>query len=276
MDQLLSSGSLIVLFLIFIFFAKLVNDWLTPYSLDKELTQKDNTALALSLAGYLLAGTIIFIGTEIGISQGFLNDILMITGYYILGIVLLNISRIINDKAILYKFCNLKELTQERNIGVGAVQFGSYLASGLIIAGAISGEGGGILTAIVFYILGQLALVLFTKLYNFITPFDIHQELKTGNVAAGVAFSGGLVSLGIILMKGVSGNFISWQENMLRFLFSLILVFILLPVVRIFFDKVIIPRSNLNDEIKNDKNLGVAFLEAVIMISFSSVLIFMI
>lgn len=272
--QILHGGSLILLFMFIILFSKMVNDWLTPFSVDEELTLKDNVAFAISIGGYLTATTIIFVGAMIGPSQGIFQDLLLVGGYSILGIGLLNISRYINDLCILYKFSNVKEIITDRNEGTGAVQFGSYVASGLIVAGSISGEGGGILTAVIFFVLGQVALIGFTWLYNVITPFDVHDEIEKDNVAAGIAFGGALIALGFILMKGASGNFISWSHNLKKFALDALLIFLLLPIVRIFFDKIIIPKSDLNHEIKNDKNIGAGFLEAIVMIGFSVILYF--
>ncbi|MEE9189369.1 MAG: DUF350 domain-containing protein, partial [Candidatus Neomarinimicrobiota bacterium] len=122
-----------------------------------------------------------------------------------------------------------------------AVQLGSYIASGLVIAGSIHGEGGGIGTVIVFFILGQVALVFFAWIYNLITSYDIHEEIEMDNVAAGVAFGGTLIAVGILLMKGASGNFISWKHNLSVFGVDVILIFLLLPAVRYFFDRLLIP-----------------------------------
>jgi len=273
-NQFLHSGSLLLLFMIIMLLSKMVNDWLTPFSVDDELTQKDNVAFAVSIGGYFVATTIVYVGALIGPSKGIFQDLVAVGGYSILGIILLNLSRYINDKCILYKFSNVKEIITDQNAGTGAVQFGSYIASGLIVAGAINGEGGGILTALAFFFLGQLALVLFTRVYNIITPFDVHEEIEKDNVAAGVAFGGALIALGVILMKGASGNFVGWSHNLKSFGLDALLIFILLPIVRIFFDKIIIPKSDLNHEIKNDKNLGAGILEALVMISFAVILYF--
>ena len=272
--EVLHGISLIVLFMLVLLLAKWVNDFLTPYKVDKELTQKDNIALATSIAGYFGAITIIYIGAFIGPSKGILQDFLVIGGYSLLGIILLNLSRLINDKLMLYKFSNVKEIIIDRNAGTGAVQFGTYITSGLIIAGAIHGQGGGLHTALVFFGLGQIALIAFVWLYNFITPFDIHDEIEKDNLAAGVAFGGTLIAVGIILMKGTSGDFISWTHNLSMFGIDVVLVFILLPVVRLFFDKIIIPRADLNHEIQHDRNLGAGFLEMITAISFSIILFF--
>ncbi len=265
-----------VLFLIVILLSKTINDFLTPYKIDSELTQKDNFALSLSIGGYFAAVTIIFIGSVTGPSQGIIKDLLCVGKYSLIGIILLNISRFVNDKLILYKFSNIKEIITDKNEGTGVVLFGSYVASGLIVAGAISGEGGGIVTAIVFFVLGQAGLIIFSWFYNFITPFDIHEEIENNNIAAGVAFGGTLIAVGIILMNGTCGNFISWKHNLNVFALNASAVIIFIPVIRFFFDKLIIPKSSLNHEIATDKNIGAGFLETVMVIGFAAIIFFII
>lgn len=272
--EVLHGGSLILLYLIVLLFSKIVNDYFTPYKIDEELHEKDNVALATSMAGYLGATTIIFVGSLLGPSKGILEDLMVVGGYSFLGIFLLNLSRLINDRFILHSFSNVKEIIEDRNVGTGAVQFGSYFASGLIVAGAIHGEGGGIHTLLVFFLLGQIALILFTKIYNWITPFDIHDEIERDNVAAGIAFGGTLIAVGIILMKGASGSFVDWGHNLSIFMMDILLVFILLPMVRFFFDKIIIPKASLDHEIQHDRNLGAGLLEMIGAISFSVILLF--
>lgn len=273
--EILQAVSFLGLFLAILVLAKLANDILTPYSIDLQLTKRDNLALSVSLAGYFIAVVIIFVGALLGPSKGLINDLLLIGGYSIGGLLLLNFSRFINDKLILHKFSNVKEIIEDQNAGTGAVQFGSYVASGCIIAGAIHGTGGGPLTALVFFLLAQVLLIVFGLLYNVITPYDIHEEIEKDNVAAGVAFGGGLVALGIVLMRASSGSFISWGANLRSFGIDAALIFVLLPLMRIFFDRIILPGARLDTEIEKDKNIGAAILEAGVMVSFSSVLFFL-
>jgi len=266
--------SLILLYLLILLLSKMINDYFTPYKIDEELHEKDNVALATSMAGYLGATTIIFVGSLLGPSKGILEDLMAVGGYSLLGIALLNLSRMINDRFILNQFSNVKEIIEDRNVGTGAVQFGSYFASGLIVAGSIHGEGGGIHTLLVFFVLGQIALILFTKIYNWITPFCLHDEIELDNIAAGVAFGGTLIAVGIILMKGASGNFVDWGHNLSVFAMDVLLIFILLPMVRFFFDKMMMPKASLDREIQHDRNLGAGLLEMVGAISFSVILLF--
>lgn len=273
--QIISAVSMIVLFIVIFLFAKAARDWLSPFSINDELTVQDNIAMSVSMAGYFVAVIIIFIGAMLGPSVNLMTDLMMVGGYSLIGIALLNLSAFLNDKLILYQFSNYKEIIEDKNAGTGAVLLGSYIASGMVIAGAVHGEGGGVGTLLVFYLLGQVALILFTWIYNLITPFSIHEEIEKDNVAAGTAFGGTLVALGIILMKGSAGNFVSWSENIQWFVIDSVIAFILLPLVRIIFEKLVIRGADLNMEITRDRNLGAGLLEMTVAIGFASILFFL-
>lgn len=271
-EDLTKTAAFVGLYFFLFLLAKWMKDFFTPYKINDELTQKDNLAIALTMCGYYLGVVAIFVGALFGPSSGFSQDLIAVGGYSILGLVFLNISRFINDKVLLRKFCNIEQLTQEHNTAVGAVQFGTYLATGLIAAGAVMGAGGGIDTAIVFFILGQLSLLAFSLIYDLFVPYSIHEELGKKNVAAGAALGGTLVALGIIVLNGVSGDFISWQDNLTHLAVVNVMAFVFLPIVRVAMNKLVVPGDDLTREIVEDKNLGAGLLEATTAISFAIVL----
>jgi uncharacterized membrane protein YjfL (UPF0719 family) len=263
----------VALALLIITAAKLINDFLTPYLIDLELAKKDNVALAVSFSGYLLGVVIVFIGAYLGPSKGLVADLLYVGGWSLFGVVLLNLSRMINDRLILYKFSNVKEIIEDKNVGTGAVQAGSYIASGFVVAGAINGQGGGLLTALAFFFAGQVVLVLFGFIYQFFTRYDIHAEIEDDNIAAGIAFCGALIAIGIVLGHASAGEFINWSANMTTFAREAAIVVILIPLVRLCFDKITFSKVDLNHEISVDRNVGAAILEASAMIAFASILV---
>ena len=272
-NDLLKGLTFLALSIILFWVSKAVKDFFTPYGINAEL-RKSNVAVAVSLMGYLFATIIVLLGALLGPSKNFFEDIYGFVGYSLLGIVLLNVSRVINDKVILSKFSNIEELIRDQNVGTAAVEFGSYIAAGLVVAGSIHGTGGGIHTALAFFVMSQISLILFAKLYNAITPFDIHKEIESDNVAVGVAFGGTLVALGIILLNGSVGNFISWQYNTVNFAISAGTSFIFLPIIRIIVDKVLLPKTDLNKAISEDRNIAIGLLEMSVVISFAVILFF--
>ena len=289
---LVNVGYLFAYILLF-FLSKWLKGLFSSYNLDEQLTEYDNNAVSVSAAGYFIAVTIIFLGAiadtpqavislegterivrDIDLNKDTLADFMIVIGYAVGGIFLLMLSRIINQRAILYKFSVDKEIIKDQNPGTGAVEAGAYIASALIIAGSIHGEGGGPLTAIVFYAIGQICLILFAILYAKLTPYSVHDEIERDNVAAGLGFAGGLISIGIILMRAVSGDFNGWGEDLIAVGMDILIVFVYLIGVRFIFDRFVLRNSDLNTEIAEDQNLGAGLLEMVVAISFSTVLYF--
>lgn len=262
----------LILYLVCFIVAKWTKDLFTPYSLNDELTEHDNLAIALVMAGYYLGFTLVYWTLMSGPGGDLKADILSVASYSVACILILNLCRFINDKFILKSFCNVEKLTKEHDLGVGFVQFSVYLATGLIAAGAVSGEGGW-LTFIVFFVLGQVSMVLFSILYNAIAPFDIHAELQQKNTAAAITFSGNLIALGIVVSNGVKGDFVAWQQDLISFAISIVVAFLFIPLLQMVMDRLVIPGKSLKDEIKRDKNIGAGLLEAVITISFAAIVV---
>ncbi|MFC1813452.1 hypothetical protein ACFL03_12270 [Thermodesulfobacteriota bacterium] len=96
--EILHGASLILLFMFIVLFSKMINDLLTPYKIDDELTNKDNVALSTGIGGYFSPTTIIYIGALLGPTRGIIMDLLFVGGYSVFGVILLNISRCINDR----------------------------------------------------------------------------------------------------------------------------------------------------------------------------------
>lgn len=267
-------AAFLVLFAGLFVVGKWLNDLATGYAIDEELTGRDNPALAVSTAGYYLGVIIVFIGAAIGPSTTLWWDLVLVGGYGLGGILLLLLSRVINDRLILRGVSLRRELVEDQNTGTGAVLFGSYVASALIVAGSIQGEGGGPHTALAFYALGQGALIVFTWLYDWLTPYSLRAQIEQDNVAAGVGFGGSLIAIGIIVLRAVSGDFVGWVEDLQYLGLNVLLVFVYLVGVRLFFDRILLPKSDLNTEITRDRNVGAGLLEGAVSIGFAAVLFF--
>ena len=265
--------------------AKLVQDLLTPYKIGQQLTTKDNVALALSISGYYLGVIIVFLGAvfqpdagPVGDNLGFTSDywqeVLNVLIYSAVGIVILNVARIVVDRVVLYQFSTEKEIIEDRNAGTGAVEFGVYVAVSLVIAGSISGEGGGPEHSLVFLALGLATLILYTLFYELTTPYKIHDEIERNNASVGVALGGNLIAIGIISLKAIAGDFVGWSEALAGFVTFALLGFILLLVVRRLTDFVLFPRVKISNELAVDQNLGVGLIMAAVVISVSAILFF--
>jgi uncharacterized membrane protein YjfL (UPF0719 family) len=233
-----------------------------------ELVEKDNLAFAIAHAGYFI-GILLAIGSAIiGPSNGLYRDLFDITTYGLLAILLLNISAIVTDKVLLRKFCVRKEIIEDQNVGTGVVEAANAIAAGLVLMGAITGENHtglpGYVTALLFWFIGQLAVILIAWIYNLIVRYDVHAEIEKDNVAVGVGFAGALIAIANLVRYALAGDFVSWSVTFTDVGFEIAIGIILLPVMRFLTDKILLPGQKLTDELVNQEkpNVGAGIIEA--------------
>ena len=275
-QDLIATGIYLISAFILFWIGKLVRELMTSgYSLRDELVEKDNAALGIGMAGYYFGLILAIGGTLSGPSQGLENDLIDIGIYGLLAIILLNLSRLVNDSLILHGFKIRDELIEDQNAGTGVVVAATYIATGLVIFGAVSGEIGGIMTTVIFWALGQAALILAGLVYEWITPYSIHDEIEKDNVAAGIAFAGALVGIGVIVFHASAGDFISWAINLQDFAIEVVAGLILLPIARFISDVILLPGQKLTDEIANQEhpNLAAGFIEATSYVGASFLIV---
>jgi uncharacterized membrane protein YjfL (UPF0719 family) len=278
----------VILGIVILVLAKLARDVFTKYSIDEEVTKKTNLAVAIRLSGYLIGVVLVFlgalyqpltlIGTEgLGFDLQLMEEVIRVFLYSLAGIILLNVARPVMDRLILYKFSIEKEILEDQNIGTAAAEFGLNLATGLVIAGAIAGDSGGTelmsaLTALAFFGMGLILLILFSLFYQISTPFDIHTEIENNNYAVGIAFGGNLIAIGLISFKALFGDFVGWGESITAFIIYAVLGFILLYILRILIDLLLIPSIKVSQALTTERNVGVAFIESSVVISSALIL----
>ena len=240
------------------------------FVLRTELVEKDNLAVALAVSGYYLGLVIVLGGVVSGpASFSVIDDVIGLVIFGVLGTVLLNLSAWVNDAVVFSKFDNEREIVEDRNAGMGAVEAGNYVAVGLITAGAMSGEGG-LVPGLVYWFAGLVALIVAGLLYDKMTSYDLHDEIEKDNVAVGVAFAGVLIGFGNIIRLAGEGDFVSWNQSLTEFGYYTVVGLCLLPLVRLFADKVLLPGASLSDElVKDQPNLGAGVLEAVSYVAAS-------
>ena len=284
--------------LIILALAKFAKDLATRhYRVDQEISSNGNVAVALRLSGYFIAVMLILLGAlyqpltgggwvssaELEAAGGFGfnrelgEEVLRVFLYALAGIVALNLVRVLFDRLVLYKFQLEKEVVQDRNAGAGAAEFGMYLATGLLIAGAVAGDPRGnemeaALVALAFFGMGLALLVAFAVFYEFTTSFNIHDEIERDNSAVGIAFGGNLVAIGLITMKAVFGSFDGWGESIASFLVFGVLGFALLYAVRLLIDLILLPTVKVSQALAGGRNVGVALVEGAVVIGAALVL----
>lgn len=281
-DSYFATIAYTVLCLLFLLISRKVYQILhKDIKMNYELVENDNFSFALANVGYLSGIVLSLVGALTGETTGnLINDVLNFSMYACMSIILLNLSIIINDKLILRKIDLKRELLEDRNIGVGALEASISISTGLIVYGAVSGDSlhqniDGVATTIIFWVIGMIMFFISTIVYNAILNFNLLEEIEKDNFAVGVAYSGVIISIANLIRNGIQGDFVSWDTSLYSIVYNSIIALAILPIVRIIADKLLLPGRKLTDELVNQEkpNVGAGLIEAFAYIGGSILLV---
>jgi uncharacterized membrane protein YjfL (UPF0719 family) len=144
-----------------------------------------------------------------------------------------------------------------------------YVATSLTYSGALEGEGGGFWVLLLFFILGQLALLGITYVFRWLTEYNDVQEIAAGNVAAALALAGLLIAVGVVVGRAASGTFTGFLSSFGSFVMAVLGVVVFYPVRQLVVQSLILGGpvrwhgTLLDSEIARDGNIAAGLLEAV-------------
>ena len=230
--------------------------------LKAELFDRNNSALAVSTAGYLLGIVIALGGVLAGPSAGWRADLTGVALYGLLTIVLMLVASFLCEKILLPKFDNTKEVVEDGNVGTAFVEAGMHIANGLIVLAILQGAGEWWIS-LVFWALAQVVLIVAGLLYEVSTTHSIHEELERDNAAVGLAFGGVLVGMGNIINLAVAGDFAGWGVSLATFGVYVAFGFVALFVIKRLTDVLLAPGVKLSaEQTEENPNIGAGLLEA--------------
>lgn len=250
-----------------VWFVKLADGKRAPFDEDKAMLLESNLAVGLRKSGTCLGLFLALAGVLSGRSPSILSDLLNFFKATIMVMIFLFITFEINKWIILRKINN-DDAVAKGNVAVGAVEFSTFVGTGLIMNGAFTGEGGGLWAAGVFFILGQIALVIAFYLDAAIAGRNIQEEIELkGNIAEGVDVAGVLIAISIILRASIIGPFTGWIPGLEGFGMYLVLGLLALFIFKYLARKIFMPKVSYADEMDKQHNEAVAILAACIEIS---------
>ena len=280
LDDILTSVTYIAASYVLFFIGKWAYQLLNiKINVSRELVKKDNLAFSFAHVGYFIAILLIVGSVLVGESEGLFVDLEFMFIYGLLGIGLLNLSMIINDHIIFHRFNLRKEIFQDQNIGTGIIEGANAIATGLIVFGSITGEGSGfggpIFTVILYWMLGQVILLITSYIYNLITPYNIHEHIEKGNIAVGVGYAGAIIAIANLIRNALTHDFENWYITLEDVAYHTIVGLIFLPVARFLCDKILLPGQKLTHEIvKQEKpNVGAALVESFAYVGGSMLIV---
>ncbi|MFH0989301.1 MAG: DUF350 domain-containing protein [bacterium] len=252
-------------------FARTINQLIFHVSLTDVLIKRDNAAMGIQLSGYLF-GVMIIIATVINgpIHGDFLTEVLWVAGFGIAGNIFLAVVAIGGLRLFLMKDC--RKYIIEGNTAAGIAAAGSFVATSLVLTGTMIGEGT-IVSAIVFFLLGQCSLLFITYIFRLLTTYDDSIEIRDGNIAAAVSYIGLMIAIGIIVRHALIGDLVDYKTSIIAFGNALIVVIILYPVRQWLVQGIVLGGGfklyggRLDTEIQHDRNISAGVLEASIYIA---------
>lgn len=271
----------VVLGILVLIAAKLLKSVLSPYRTDEELTTKDNPAFGMAVSGYYIAVAVIYIGSataaplpEAAGTAAVVASYGLNLAWALAGILGLAFSRWVMNRYLVTGARCSDEIVRNHNLAAGAVEAGVYIASGLVLAGALREPGGTVFTAIAFFLLSQFMLLLLGRIYQAWTGYGMAKQICDGNFAAGIALGLTLVALSLLMVKATSGEFLSWETNLAFFGFDAVVGFGLLMGLRWVTDLALMPNARIADEIVRDRNVNVGLLEGAVALSVAGLILF--
>jgi uncharacterized membrane protein YjfL (UPF0719 family) len=236
---------------------------------EDEQLAKNNLAVSLNLSGLYIALGISILAALSGESHTFIKDVTSVFIYSLVGIVMITIFSKVQFYLIIGN--KIKDYLKEGNIAAGIIAFGTYVNIGIVTLGSFFGEGT-IASAVVFFILGQAALIATTYAWEKINKFDVTNFITGNSIAGAVLYTLTKISLAIIIYASIRGNFTAWIPDLIHFTYSLVagVVFIMILFNKIL-DKFVLPETDTKTEIEQG-NVASAFLIGSIKIALALII----
>jgi uncharacterized membrane protein YjfL (UPF0719 family) len=245
----------------------------------EELASRDNFAFGIAMAAGVISLALMLTGAVSGEpGETYLGEIVSVISYGILGLILIKVGRLSQDKFILTGI-EIQGEIKAGNLAAALVDAANTIATGLVLRAVMlwveSDTLNGLLVVLAAFLLTQLLLALVTK-YRLIvyarrsTGGDLQTAFKEGNVALAIRFMGHLlgVALAITAASGVVGYDV---ENLILALIlwtGISLLFaVLVSLLAIIARNVVLMGVDVVEEVNSQNNVGVAAIEASIYIS---------
>ena len=259
--------------LVLFFLGKFLFDLSTPgINDDEELTQKDNPAFGVLFVGYMLGLAVALAGAFSSLGPSILDNILDLGTSGLAAIILMRVSMALGERLILPGLRLDAQIVAERNLGAGFAFAGLLVANGFIIAGVMQGRSDSYLRELldigVYWVAGQVFLLLAWLLYRIIARFDTRQNIGVGkNTAAGISLGGFFIAAGLVLQAGLAGAGSDIGAELLVTLVVGVGGLVLLAAARVLSALVLLPKADLADEVSRQGNTAAGAVSALAFVA---------
>lgn len=245
----------------------------------EELASKDNYAFGIAMAGGTIALALMLTGAVSGEPGATLVDeLISVTSYGMLGLVLLWVGRLAQDKLVLTGI-EIQEQIKQGNLAAALVDVANTVATGLVLRAVMiwveSDTLNGLIMVLAAFVITQVLLAAVTR-YRLMVYSRRHQganlqaAFEAGNIALSLRYLGHIsgVALAVTAASGVAQYDTDNLPMALVTWVGVSIIFtVLVSVLAIFARKVILTGVDVVDEVDNQSNVGVAAIEAAIYLS---------
>ncbi len=243
-----------------------------------EISQNDNKAFGVSLAGAMVAVSIMLMGVVSGdAGYSLANEIMNVVLFGVIGILLMWITRIIFDR-ISFPGLSIHDQIMKGNISASIIDACNMIATAIIIKGAMSWVAGSLvmslIAVVVSFIASQIIMALATVYRSSVyknrhNGTQLHTAIEEDNVALALRFSAYRIGIAI----AVTSAFIAVEYDPDAFTtvfllwFSVALgLFVLLTLISIVIRLAVLHKVNIAEEVGQQKNISVGVIEGSIYI----------
>ena len=249
-----------ILVIVFLFISKKIADAVTRYDDDAQIRQNDNLAVALRRFG-------IFVGICIALQAVIIDDSsYRDAGFFavsaLIVVVVFFIAHFINDVVIVPGASN-NDLIRAGNVPTGVIEAGAFIATGILVNGAFSGDEGGIISAAAFFFLGQIVMIAAIFIHQKIYRFKVTRCVLDNNLSAGVAVAGLLVAYSIILRASIAGDFTGWISSLTAFAISALTGMIALIVFERIAALIFLPKTSIGEAIRGGNTAAIVLVQSI-------------
>ncbi len=243
-----------------------------------EIAQNDNKAFGISLAGAMLAVSIMLMGVVSGdAGYSLANEAFTVILFGLIGIVLMWVTRIVFDR-VSFPHLSIHQQIMNGNMAASIIDACNMIATAIIIKGAMIWVDGGlkvaVMAVIASFIASQVIMSLAT-LYR-VKIFEkrhqgskLHTAIEENNIALALRFSA--YRLGIAIAVSAAFTAVEYTPDAFMTVFMLwfavaLALFVLLTLVAIVIRHGVLRGVNVGEEVGQQGNIAVGAIEGSIYI----------
>lgn len=243
-----------------------------------EISENDNKAFGVSLAGAMVAVSIMLMGVVSGdAGYSLLNEALMVGLFGVVGIVLMWLTRIVFDR-VSFPGLSIHDQIMKGNMSASIIDACNMIATAIIIKAAMSWVDGGItmaITAVVASFIASQVIMALATLYRakvYAKRHDgqqLHTAIEDDNIALALRFSA--YRIGIAIAVSAAFTAVEYEPDAFMAVFMLwfaiaLALFILLTLVAIVIRHGVLHRVDIREEVGKQSNIAVGVIEGSIYI----------